>query len=153
MQTGGSRVLDPRIALGGAPGWNGAAPAWLEPPSGGALSFAAYQSSLDQRLVEPPMSDRGSDNTGENPRPLAKTWEMSLDLLTRQGYDLARPLLRLIACFAAAPLPYRRLIRPEILQQSPLFPNATPTRLSSCLRALAGPLCQDQVRQDLDLEH
>lgn len=108
------------------------------PPSGGAASFAAYQSSLDQHLVEPPMSDRGSDNTGENRRPLSKTWEMSLDLLTQQGYDLARPLLRLIACFAAAPLPYRRLIRPEILQQSPLFPNATPARLSSCLRALAG---------------
>jgi tetratricopeptide (TPR) repeat protein len=108
------------------------------PPSGGAVSFAAYQSSLDQRLVEPPMSDCGLDNTGENRRPLSTTWEMSLDLLTRQGHDLARPLLRLIACFAAAPLPYRRLIRPEILQQSPLFPNATPTRLNSCLRALAG---------------
>ncbi len=108
------------------------------PPSGSAVSFAAYQRSLDQRLVELPMSEHGPDNTGENRRALSTTWEMSVDLLTRQGHDLARPLLRLIACFAAAPLPYQHVIRPEILQQSPLFANATPVRLSSCLRALAG---------------
>ena len=108
------------------------------PTSGGAVSFATYQSSLDQRLVEPPMSEHGPDNTGENRRTLSTTWEMSVDLLTQQGHDLARPLLRLVACFAAAPLPYRRVIRPEMLQHSPLFPNATPARLSSCLRALAG---------------
>src|SRR6266508_2480278 len=108
------------------------------PPSGGAVSFAAYQSSLDQRLVELPMSEHGPDTTGENRRALSTTWEMSVDLLTQQGHDLARPLLRLLACFAAAPLPYQAVIRPEILQQSPLFPNATPARLSSCLRALAG---------------
>ena len=108
------------------------------PSPGSAASFAAYRSSLDQRLVELPMSEHGSDTTGEYRRALSTTWEMSVDLLTRQGHDLARPLLRLIACFAAAPLPYQRLIRPDILQQSPLFPNATPVRLSRCVRALAG---------------
>jgi len=108
------------------------------PPADRALSFAAYHSSLDQRLVELPMSEHGPDTTGENRRALSTTWEMSVDLLTQQGHDLARPLLRLLACFAAAPLPYQAVIRPEILQQSPRFPNATPARLSSCLRALAG---------------
>ncbi len=108
------------------------------PSPGSAASFAAYRSSLDQRLVELPMSEHGPDTTGDNRRALSTTWEMSVDLLTRQGHDLARPLLRLIACFAAAPLPYQRLIRPDILQHSPLFPNATPVRLSRCVRALAG---------------
>ncbi len=108
------------------------------PTSGSAVSFVAYHSSLDQRLVELSMSEHGSDGTGENRRALSTTWEMSVDLLTRQGHELARPLLRLLACFAAAPLAYQGVIRPEMLQRSPLFANATPVRLSSCLRALAG---------------
>jgi tetratricopeptide (TPR) repeat protein len=108
------------------------------PPADRAVSFAAYRNSLDRRLVELQMSEHGPDNTGENRRALSTTWEMSVDLLARQGHDLARPLLRLIACFAAAPLPYQPVIRPEILQRSPLFPNATPARLSGSLRALAG---------------
>src|SRR6266511_6193677 len=108
------------------------------PTSGSAVSFVAYHSSLDQRLVELPMSEHGSHDTGENRRALSTTWEMSVDLLTRQGHELARPLLRLLACFATAPLAYQGVIRPEMLQRSPLFPDATPVRLSSCLRALAG---------------
>ncbi len=130
------------------------------PPSGSAVSFAAFRSSLDQRLVELSMSEHGSDNTGENRRALSTTWEMSVDLLTRQGHDLARPLLRLIACFGPAPLPYQRVIQPEILQQSPLFPDATPARLSSCLKALAGlglvvvePTTAQDGRQDTPTGH
>ena len=99
-------------------------------------SFTAYLATLDQRLTEAAMSNDGSGITGGDRRALRTTWEMSLDLLTKQGHDLARPLLRLLACFGGVPLPYQ-VLKPALLGETPLFPNATPERLNESLRALA----------------
>ncbi|TQM85380.1 hypothetical protein FHX81_7860 [Saccharothrix saharensis] len=36
---------------------------------------------------------------------IARTRELSLDLLSRRGHHLARPFLRLLSCFGPAPIP------------------------------------------------
>jgi hypothetical protein len=57
-------------------------------------SFTAYQAGLDDRLP----SILGA---GEDPRSaVPSTWELSLDALAASGTSQARPLLRVLSCFA-----------------------------------------------------
>lgn len=107
------------------------------PPPNAVTSFADYRSSFEQRLTSLPL-DEDPAHSGHNRRVLSTTWEISLDLLTDQGHTAARPLLRLLACSAAAPLPYRPLLNLEILRQSPFFTGLSHAKLSGALRALAG---------------
>ncbi|MEV4055020.1 AAA family ATPase [Amycolatopsis sp. NPDC049688] len=81
-------------------------------------TFAAYRQAL---------GDLGTDLLDEGlPRPtetdrlerlhrvlISRTWEMNLDLLDSQGITEARPLMRLISCFAPAPLPAELLVQDE----------------------------------------
>ncbi|MGW8876665.1 tetratricopeptide repeat protein [Streptomyces mirabilis] len=68
------------------------------------VDFRSYQAALDRGLEH---VDRGS--------VIDQTWAMSLKLLEQRGLPLARPLLRLIATFADAPLPYTLLLTPRTL--------------------------------------
>jgi len=110
----------------------------LIPVEGSLRSFAAYKNSIERSMVEISMAEGSSDSKGDPRRTLSSTWEMSVDLLERQGFSLARPLLRLLACFAPTALPYRVILQPENLATSTLFPNPAPQRISDVLRALAG---------------
>lgn len=104
-------------------------------PSPRPSSFAAYVATLANGSAEADVSsDDESIHDGER-SALFATWEMSVDLLTRQGYDLARPLLRLLASFAEAPLPIE-VLRPDVLERSPAFPGGNPERLSRTIGAL-----------------
>src|SRR5690606_2212597 len=58
--------------------------------------------------------------------------------LTAQGHEFARPLLRLLACSAATPLPYRPFLDLRILGRHELFAGVSHGRLGGSLRALAG---------------
>ena len=57
-------------------------------------------------------------------------------MLIRHGMTEARHLLRLLASFADAPIPYELLFRPGLMANSLLFTGLTGTRLWECLQAL-----------------
>ncbi|KUN57523.1 hypothetical protein AQJ46_47450 [Streptomyces canus] len=76
--------------------------AYREPDT--PIDFCSYQAALDRGLE---LVDHGN--------VIAQAWDMSLNLLDQRGMPLARPLLRLIATFADAPLPYTLLLTPETL--------------------------------------
>jgi tetratricopeptide (TPR) repeat protein len=110
------------------------AAASLWPQSCTPDSFDSYQAALEAQF----------DTLGADPsatyeerarRKLTTTWELSLDLLASRGLSLARPLLRLIACLAPAPVPYGALLDIDLLAASPLFSGATRDEL---VRALEG---------------
>ncbi|WP_329375252.1 aKG-HExxH-type peptide beta-hydroxylase [Streptomyces sp. NBC_01483] len=102
-------------------------------------TFGAYRRSLDANLAEM-ASDADLDlgPAARLRRAIPSTYELSLDLLHRQGVDLARPLLRLLSAFGPAPIPYQELLDVELLAASELFPHATLPRLKQALRGLAG---------------
>jgi tetratricopeptide (TPR) repeat protein len=100
----------------------------LERPSAGGVSFMS--------------PDPGTPFADDERAAVMRTWEMSLDELTRQGVPEARIVLRLLSCFAAAtPIPLD-LLRPErlaeLLAPTPdSVPDGVATRLEQVLRALA----------------
>jgi tetratricopeptide (TPR) repeat protein len=55
---------------------------------------------------------------------VGRTWEISLDLLHRQGMPEARMIMRLLSCFAATPFP-ADLIDIDLLKGSGLLPDTT----------------------------
>lgn len=102
-------------------------------------TFADYRRVLDKRLGDLAVDQDSSLSEWEKARrSLKTTWELSLDLLHRQGHDLARPLLRLLSCFGAAPIPHQALLNPDLLAVSPFFPNPTHRRIQHALQGLAG---------------
>jgi MinD-like ATPase involved in chromosome partitioning or flagellar assembly/tetratricopeptide (TPR) repeat protein len=79
----------------------------------------------------------GSEYTFDQLRPLiGQTWSLSLDLLATQGLPEARALLRLLACFARAPVPYELVLDPAVMSASSLFDGITGLRLWQVLTAL-----------------
>ncbi|MFC6878968.1 MULTISPECIES: tetratricopeptide repeat protein [Actinomadura] len=80
--------------------------------SGGARwrTFDEYRHALDDG------DGLGRLDGGGDPRTVVmRTWEISLDGLERDGFPLARTLLRLLSCFApATPIPYGLLDPPLV---------------------------------------
>ncbi|MFD5124719.1 aKG-HExxH-type peptide beta-hydroxylase [Streptomyces sp. NPDC058385] len=110
---------------------------WPSPST--PMTFADYRRSLDASLADmafDPDTDLGQDERSR--RAILSTWELSLDLLHRQGADLARPLLRLLAALGPAPIPYQELLDPELLAESEFFIDPTLPRLQEALKGLAG---------------
>ncbi|MFC9504501.1 aKG-HExxH-type peptide beta-hydroxylase [Streptomyces sp. NPDC057002] len=103
------------------------------------LTFDEYRASFDARLsamTSEPDRELGPDERSR--RAILSTWELSLDLLHRQGSDLARPLLRLFSALGPAPVPYLGLLDTELLAESDLFPDPTRERLGDALEGLDG---------------
>jgi hypothetical protein len=100
-------------------------------------TFDEYRAALDNRfgeLVDGPIRD----NPAQQPRSqVTATWELTLDLLTDQGLPLARPLMRLLAHFADAPIPYAVVLSPLSLAASPLFTLRNENDLEQAIDALA----------------
>ncbi|MFD3468102.1 tetratricopeptide repeat protein [Streptomyces sp. NPDC058682] len=102
------------------------------PESDAPRTFAAYRKALDSEFVETvaalPHKPAG---------PLARTWEMSLDLLEMRGTAAARPLFRLISFFAPEPLPVS-LLRSSVLATASEFAGLSPSELDAAVRGLLG---------------
>jgi Flp pilus assembly protein TadD len=100
-------------------------------------TFDEYREALDDRfdaLVD------GSPSPYQTTRPrdrVAMTWELSLEQLTEHGVLLARPLLRLLACFADAPIPYTLVLSPSVLATFSLGASPTSRELEQAIDALA----------------
>jgi hypothetical protein len=67
---------------------------------------------------------------------IGRTWELTLDLLDARPLPEARQVLRLLACFADAPIPYQLLLHPATLAAFPLLRDIAGSRLWQALRAL-----------------
>ncbi|MDJ1130811.1 tetratricopeptide repeat protein [Streptomyces iconiensis] len=70
--------------------------------------FAGYKAELDRLgapLLDAGESLRSPMNEQRLRRLVSHTWEISLDLLTRQGLPEARLLMRVLSCFATTPFP------------------------------------------------
>lgn len=66
-----------------------------------------------------------------------RTWELSLDLLDDRKLGAARTLLRLLACFADAPIPYDRLLDRRTIADSHLLTELDDAQLRELLNALS----------------
>lgn len=81
---------------------------------------------------------------------LARTWELSLDLLAGRGQPRARPLLRLLSTFAHAPVP-AELLDARVLAKTEVFAEITPQQLADLVEGLRGLGLVDYRANDLVL--
>ncbi|MFJ6836432.1 tetratricopeptide repeat protein [Streptomyces sp. NPDC091209] len=87
---------------------------WPGPPAA-YRTFTTYRQALEHEL---PFLLGAEHPDASHPRAartvVRHTWEVSLDQLAREGNALARPVLRLLAALAEAPIPLS-LITPDLL--------------------------------------
>lgn len=101
--------------LGGLPLALHAAGTYLAGPTSRYRTFAAYRQALEQELRSLLGAAHPNASRPQVARAVVRhTWEVSLDQLAGEGNALARPVLRLLALLAQAPVPLS-LITPELL--------------------------------------
>ncbi|MFF3374576.1 tetratricopeptide repeat protein, partial [Streptomyces sp. NPDC002680] len=99
-------------------------------------TFEAYRIALSDRLNE--LLDSPTGQPSHLPRQRATaTWEVTLDLLARRQLSHARPLLRLLAHFGDAPIPYAEVLPCSALHTSRLFQLQPGADLQQAINALA----------------
>jgi hypothetical protein len=103
-------------------------------------TYRDYQQAVEQGQLDVAFpAPGGAELTPEQARGLiGRTWDLTLDLLETRQLPETRPILRLLASMADAPVPHELLLDPAILADSPLFPGITGPRLWQALQALAG---------------
>jgi len=110
------------------------------PLPGAVATFDGYSAALDAGRLSA-VFDHADDAVLDDTQSrgvIDRTWELSLDLLDQRGLGPARTLLRLLALFGAAPIPYQLLLDPGQMADSDLFPSLDTPRLYELLHALAG---------------
>jgi tetratricopeptide (TPR) repeat protein len=102
-------------------------------------SYLEYRETLEQGdLATVFPSPAPASLTPDQARGIIdRTWELTLDQLESRAFPEARKLLRLLACFADAPIPYELLLHPPALASSPLFAGIAGLTLWQVLRVLA----------------
>ncbi|MGW1495218.1 tetratricopeptide repeat protein [Streptomyces sp. NPDC002402] len=101
--------------LGGLPLALRAVSAYLIRPTSRHRTFTAYRQALEEDLPSLLGAEDPNAADPEVARQVVRhTWELSLDQLAGEGHPLARPLLRLLALCADAPIPLS-LITPDML--------------------------------------
>ncbi|WAZ25512.1 HEXXH motif-containing putative peptide modification protein [Streptomyces cinnabarinus] len=109
------------------------------PEASSPRTFPAYRSRFDRQMADLAFDPDAALGDDERPRrALLTTWELSLDLLHRQGADMARPLLRLLSAFGPAPIPYLDLLDVDLLARDPMFTGLTTQRFRAALDGLEG---------------
>ncbi len=111
-------------------------PAFADP---GAIStYHDYLNALDLGTAEVLRSRSTGELTQAETRVLiGRTWDLTLDQLEARQLPEARPLIRLLACLADAPIPYELLLNPAELAKSRLFAGISGIRLWQVLGALS----------------
>lgn len=121
--------------LGGLPLALRSTSAYLTRPTSRYQTFMAYRGAL----LDDMHSLLGAEDPNAADPEVARqavrhTWELSLDQLGDEGHSLARPLLRLLALFAEAPVPLS-LITPGLLEAA-LRATVTQGSLDAALAGL-----------------
>ena len=102
-------------------------------------TYQEYYVALEQgHLDTVPTVTGGELTSDQTPGVIGSTWDLSLDLLDARQLPEARRLLRLMATFADAPLPYQLLLDAGTMSASTLFEKITGPRLWQVLQALDG---------------
>ena len=102
-------------------------------------TYRQYWQAIESGDLTPPSLRLIEQMTTESVSDLiSKTWDLSLDLLSREQLPEARHVLRLLAIFADAPIPYELLLSPELLATFPALTQLTGPRLWKVLNGLAG---------------
>ncbi|MFD7785470.1 tetratricopeptide repeat protein [Streptomyces nojiriensis] len=113
--------------LGGLPLALHAAGRYLAAPGSRYRTLTAYQDALDSHLATLLGAEDPGGADPETARRLVRyTWELSLDQLTASGNTLARPVLRLLALLAPAPVPVS-FLSPELVTAATGLPATTVT--------------------------
>ncbi|MFG2110094.1 CHAT domain-containing protein [Micromonospora chersina] len=97
-------------------------PAWRG--SATATTFASYRDALRRRFRSPITGPVDLDES-LGLEILREVDDISLELLNRRGLRHSRPLLNLLACLSVSPVPYDAVLRPTVLNRSPLFEGLT----------------------------
>jgi tetratricopeptide (TPR) repeat protein len=113
-------------------------------------SYGQYLAALEAGDFTAVFPEPGGELTPDQGRQLiGRTWELSLDLLASRGQPGASRLLRLLATFAGAPVPYELLLDADIMAASPLFTGVTGVLIWQSLKGLYGiGLIDIQAAQD-----
>ncbi|WP_247706357.1 AAA family ATPase [Streptomyces liliiviolaceus] len=109
------QARDLAVRLGGLPLALHAAGTYLAGPTSRYRTFTTYRQALEQELPLLLGAELPEASHTRVARTVVRhTWEVSLDQLARKGDALARPVLRLLAVLAEAPIPLS-LITPDLL--------------------------------------
>lgn len=103
-------------------------------------SYTGYRDALDRGRLTDLLPASGADTalTEDQARVLIdRTWELSVDLIERQGAARARPLLRLLSFLADAPVPYRTVLDADQMSGSALFNGIGGQEIWTALQALS----------------
>ncbi len=119
------------------------------PLPGAITTYAAYRDAYGRGGVTAVFRTPDGALTDERARGvIGRTWELSLDLLAGRGLGAARPLLRLLAGLADAPIPYERVLDAAVLVGSEPFAGLDEARLRELLQALSGLSLVDLETRD-----
>ena len=100
-------------------------------------TYRQYQDAIQAGELGKVFPAPGGQLTPEQARGLiGRTWDLTLDLLDARPLPEARQLLRLLASFADAPVPYELLLHPDTLAASAPLRDITGSRLWQALKAL-----------------
>ncbi|MFD4563205.1 FxSxx-COOH system tetratricopeptide repeat protein [Streptomyces sp. NPDC058467] len=120
--------------LGGLPLALHAAGSYLATATSRYRNFDHYRRALDAELSTLLGAQHPDASAPDVARTVVRhTWELSLDQLTEEGNRLARPLLRMMALLAQAPIPLS-LLTPSLLATA----TGEPVTVVSVEAALAG---------------
>ncbi|QEV43740.1 ATP-binding protein [Streptomyces vinaceus] len=109
------QARDLAMRLGGLPLALHAAGTYLAGPTSRYRTFTTYRQALEHELPFLLGAEHPDASQTRFARTVVRhTWEVSLDQLAREGIALARPVLRLLAILAEAPIPLS-LITPDLL--------------------------------------
>ena len=98
--------------------------------AGTIATYQGYREAMDGGQPGPELARSGGQMTQVDVRTLiGRTWELTLDRLDARQLPEGRQILRLLATFADAPVPYELLLVPELLAASPVLPGITGPRL------------------------
>ena len=105
--------------------------------SGLISSYRQYLETIEGGDLAAVFPVPGGQLSAEQARELiGQTWELTLDLLDARPLPEARQVLRLLACFADAPVPYQLLLHPATMAIFTPLRDITGARLWQALKAL-----------------
>ena len=100
-------------------------------------TYQQYQDALQSGAFGMVFPAPGDQLTPGQARGLiGRTWELTLELIDARPLPEARQVLRLLASFADAPIPYQLVLHPGTLATCPSLRDITGSRLWHALKAL-----------------